>query len=170
MQSADPTSIDLWLAAARRELRRQQPPPWVAAQLRASLAARGAEHRALHEVTQARRGGAAKPAPRAARGKWPALPWFLWPALAAVLLLVVGLVGLPPTTIETGRADPLFVALAPIESIRAEPARVVVAAQVPRAVLATYGLPIDPARADEPARAELLMSAQGVVLAVRLLP
>jgi hypothetical protein len=43
----------------------------------------------------------------------------------------------------------------------------VVAAELPRAALAYYGLPIDPARADQPARAELLMSARGAVLAVR---
>jgi hypothetical protein len=39
---------------------------------------------------------------------------------------------------------------------------------MPRAQLAALGLPFDPSRADESVRAELLVNAQGAVLAVRV--
>jgi hypothetical protein len=48
----------------------------------------------------------------------------------------------------------------------AEPA-VIVSSQVAAATLSEYGLPVDPARADEPVRAEFLLSPTGLVLAVR---
>ena len=39
----------------------------------------------------------------------------------------------------------------------------------PRALLADWGLPVEPDRAGEPVRAELLYSADGEALAVRLI-
>ena len=56
-----------------------------------------------------------------------------------------------------------------MESIAAEPDKVVVPAELPRGALTLYGLPVDPSRADQPARAELLLSARGSVLALRFL-
>ena len=44
----------------------------------------------------------------------------------------------------------------------------VVAAEVPAAQLARFGLPFDPSRAGEPVRAELLLHSSGEILAVRL--
>jgi hypothetical protein len=44
-----------------------------------------------------------------------------------------------------------------------------VPAELPRGALTLYGLPVDPSRADQPARAELLLSARGSVLALRFL-
>ena len=60
-----------------------------------------------------------------------------------------------------------FIALTSMETIAAETAPQIVSAQMPRAALAGFGLPVDPARADQPVHTELLMSPRGVVLAVR---
>ena len=57
----------------------------------------------------------------------------------------------------------------PLDRIALEPGTTVVATQFPRALLADWGLPIAPDRAAEPVRAEMLYSADGEPLAVRLL-
>ena len=56
-----------------------------------------------------------------------------------------------------------------LERIALEPGTTVVATEFPRALLADWGLPVSPDRADEPVRAELLYSANGEALAVRLI-
>lgn len=150
-------SLDAWLAAGRACT--VEPPAWLEAQ----LLARYHERRALqsvrsHTIDAAR--------PRASAPRWRALTaWLALPAVALAALLV-GSVLLRPLT-PSAPAARHFLALAPLESIAAERGTLLVPAQVPRAQLAEYGLPIDPARADEPAQAELLMSRHGVVLAVR---
>jgi hypothetical protein len=66
-------------------------------------------------------------------------------------------------------ADPgPFLALKPLERIALEPGTTVVASEFPRALLADWGLPVDPERAAEPVRAETLYSADGEALAIRL--
>jgi hypothetical protein len=62
-----------------------------------------------------------------------------------------------------------FLALRPLERIAKESGTTVVATEFPRALLASWGLPVSPDRAAEPVRAEMLYSAQGEPLAVRLL-
>jgi hypothetical protein len=62
-----------------------------------------------------------------------------------------------------------FLALRPLERIANESGTTVVATEFPRALLASWGLPVSPDRAAEPVRAEMLYSAQGEPLAVRLL-
>ena len=62
-----------------------------------------------------------------------------------------------------------FVALKPLERIALEPGTTMVATEFPRALLADWGLPVSPDRAGEPVRAEMLYSADGEPLAVRLL-
>ena len=54
------------------------------------------------------------------------------------------------------------------ERIALEPATTVVATEFPRALLADWGLPVSPDRAGELVRAEMLYSAEGEALAVRL--
>ena len=115
---------------------------------------------------------------RRAKAKRPALWWMPPLALAATVALVSWMVQAPmPITIETpveeliaGESDPgPFLALRPLERIALEPGATVVATEFPRALLADWGLPVSPERAGEPVRAEMLYSAQGEPLAMRLL-
>ena len=62
-----------------------------------------------------------------------------------------------------------FLALRPLERIALEPGTTVVASEFPRALLADWGLPVSPDRAGEPVRAEMLYSADGEALAIRLI-
>jgi hypothetical protein len=62
-----------------------------------------------------------------------------------------------------------FLALRPLERIAGESGTTVVSAEFPRALLADWGLPVSPDRAGEPVRAEMLYSANGEPLAVRIL-
>jgi hypothetical protein len=67
-------------------------------------------------------------------------------------------------------ADPgPFLALRPLERIALEPGTTMITTEFPRALLADWGLPVSPERASEPVRAEMLYSADGEPLAVRLL-
>jgi hypothetical protein len=75
----------------------------------------------------------------------------------------------PSTTIEGDRDPGPFLALQPLERIAHEAGARVVATEFPRALLADWGLPVSPDRAGEPVRAEMLYSADGEPLAVRLL-
>jgi hypothetical protein len=68
----------------------------------------------------------------------------------------------------SGDAGP-FLALKPLERIALEPQATVVATEFPRALLAQWGLPVAPERAAEPVRAEMLYSARGEPLALRIL-
>ena len=149
--SRDPL-LDLRLDAARRGLAREAAPD----HLEAALAARF----------------------RAQRNR-PARPRFWWMppvALAATIALVSWMVrgpGMPShegITIETTPADAgPFLALKPLERIALEPGTRLVSTQFPRALLADWGLPVAPDRAGEPVRAEMLYSADGEPLAVRLI-
>lgn len=62
-----------------------------------------------------------------------------------------------------------FLALKPLERIALEPQARVVATEFPRELLAQWGLPVAPERAGEPVRAEMLYSAEGEPLALRIL-
>ena len=115
---------------------------------------------------------------RAAR---PRLWWMPPLALAATIGIVSWMIRGPlPPPAETARAlapaaatiesDPgPFLALKPLERIALEPGTTVVATEFPRALLADWGLPVSPDRAGEPVRAEMLYSADGEALAVRLI-
>lgn len=149
-------AIDAWLAAARVDLARRGPPAWVEAQ----LLARAEEQRLLRSLRRI------EGPPRRVRPGRRWLGWLALPVAAMAALLLVVAVAVPTgPDAEPSRAS--FIALAPIEQIAAERGAVLVPGQVPRAQLADYGLPVDPARADEPARADFLLSSRGVVLAVR---
>jgi hypothetical protein len=107
----------------------------------------------------------------------PARPrlWWLPPlALVATLAVVSWIVRHPaaPSPVQApsaDRDDSPFLALRPLERIALEPRTTVVETQFPRALLADWGLPVAPDRAGEPVRAEMLYSADGEPLAVRLL-
>jgi len=117
--------------------------------------------------------------PGAAR---PRLWWMPPLALAATIAMMswvirgpmpdaTSLVSLAPptTTIECDRDPGPFLALQPLDRIASESGTRVVATEFPRALLADWGLPVSPDRAGEPVRAEMLYSADGEPLAVRLL-
>lgn len=154
------TTLDSWLAAARAELARESPPEWI----EASLAARRSEHVLLRRLR-------ANPPPTQARRVRPSLWWWGLPAgLTALLLVGAGLIVLSGAPSTAASRAPAFMALTPLETIAAEPRPLVIASEVPRAQLAALGLPVDPARADLPVRAEFLVSRGGAVLAVRFSP
>lgn len=186
---AAPPGLDAWLAAARGDLATRQPPEWLAAQVIARAQTMADERAALGAVDAARAAGrtadAAATVPRSvAAGAGAVRPaavrtartWRFWTgwvglpagALAASVLLLVMLRPAVPVAVPASQPAP-FLALASLEQIEAEPGRVVVPVQVVRASLAQYGFPVDPARADEPARAELLLSTRGMVLALRVI-
>jgi hypothetical protein len=125
------------------------------------------------EAVLAERFRRAKPAePR------PRLWWMPPLALAATIALATwiirgpvpageGLVTVPVRSLD-GDAD-AFLALRPLDRIaKAQGARVVTR-EFPRAMLAEWGLPVSPELAGEPVRAQMLYSAEGEPLAVRLL-
>jgi hypothetical protein len=61
-----------------------------------------------------------------------------------------------------------FVALESLERIEQETAPRMVETDVPRSALAPLGIPVTPENAGDPVRAELLVSADGEPLALRL--
>lgn len=154
------TGLDSWLAAARDDATRHAPDPLVEQQ----LLARVRERRALDSVAASRQAGAARRGGLPWRRRWTLGVPVALAAMLALLLIATPMAPVAPAA--TAAATPFF-ALAGIDAIAAEGAPVVVSSQVPRAALADYGLPVDPARVDEPVNAEFLMSRAGVVLAVR---
>jgi hypothetical protein len=107
----------------------------------------------------------------------PRLWWMPPLALAATVAVVSWMIrgpipaqttvaALPP--VAEGDPGP-FLALRPLERIALEPGTTVRTTEFPRALLADWGLPVSPDRAGEPVRAEMLYSAAGEPLAVRLL-
>jgi hypothetical protein len=112
---------------------------------------------------------------RRARNPRPRLWWMPPLALAATLALVSWMIRaplppLPPAAVAPLAADPgPFLALKPLERIALEPGTTMVETEFPRALLAEWGLPVAPDRADEPVRAEMLYSPDGEALAVRLI-
>lgn len=118
---------------------------------------------------------------RARRRPRPRL-WWIPPLAMAATVAVVSWIARHPATLPAsepprdpgaafvaGADDGPFLALKPLERIALEPQATVVATEFPRALLAQWGLPVAPERAGEPVRAEMLYSAEGEALAVRLL-
>ena len=118
------------------------------------------------------------------KAKRPSLWWMPPLALAATVALVSWMIRGPvpnmeaqlqaqarQSTLLAGNPsdDAHFLELRPLERIALEPGTTVVTTQFPRALLADWGLPVSPDRAGEPVRAEMLYSADGEALAVRLI-
>jgi len=158
-QSRDP--LDSWLAAARADLAQQHPPQWI----ESTLLARQSERVLLQRLRSAQPKAAKPPAPR-----WGLRRWSLPAGAAALLVAGLGVALLLRAPAVVSSTAPTFMALTPLETIAAEPRPMLIASEVPRAQLAAFGLPIDPARADLPVRAEFLVSRRGAVLAVRFSP
>jgi hypothetical protein len=143
-----PEALDARLAGLRSELGSLQAPDRLEAEL-------AAQFRRVHR-------------------RRPNLWWMPPLALAATLGVLSWMVRAPHAPMpaiaaaESADAGP-FLALRPLERIALEPGTTVVATEFPRALLADWGLPVSPDRADEPVRAELLYSPNGEALAVRLI-
>jgi anti-sigma-K factor RskA len=157
--------LDDWLAAARSELAECGVLDLLAEQ---QLLARVRETRALQSVAATRTGTLPRRDHRT--GFWHRL--FSWRAAAlagaGMLAIAIGALVLAlnqPQSDATVRTP--FLALVASEAIAAEPSAVIVSSQVSGAALADYGLPVDPARVDQPIRAEFLLSPTGLILAVR---
>jgi hypothetical protein len=107
----------------------------------------------------------------------PRLWWMPPLALAATIALATWMIrgahtGDPIVIERTPvRADAgPFLALRPMERMSLEPGTTtVVTTEFPRALLADWGLPVSPERANEPVRAEMLYTADGEPVAVRLI-
>jgi hypothetical protein len=112
-----------------------------------------------------------------ATARRPAFWWIPPLALAAAVMLVTWIVRAPATqqpaeapaatAAAPADADGPFLALRPLERIALD-GTTVVETQFPRALLAGWGLPVAPERAAEPVRAQMLYSAEGEPLAVRI--
>jgi hypothetical protein len=143
-----PDPLDARLAELRGELARVHAPDAVEAELRARFRARALRR--------------------------PSLWWMPPLALAATFALVSWMIRAPlpplpaPAAVVESEDPGPFLALKPFERIALEPGSTVVATEFPRALLAEWGLPVAPDRADEPVRAELLYSPDGEAIAVRL--
>ena len=156
--------LDDWLAAARSELA-ERAPDLLAEQ---QLLARVREMRALQSVAATRIGTSPRRDRRTGFWRRP----FSWRAAAlagavtlAIAISVVVLAPNAPPRDATVRTP--FLALVASEAIAAEPSALIVSSQVSGVTLSDYGLPVDPARIDQPIRAEFLLSPTGLVLAVR---
>lgn len=154
LSAVDESRLEDRLAELRAATRSLEPPPQVEARLMKAFRAK-----ARQEAVRPR--------------LWWMPPFALAATVAVVSWIARGPVDLPepavaPVQASLDDAGP-FVALRPLERIALEPAATVVRTEFPRAYLAQLGLPVAPERAGEPVQAELLYSASGEALAVRLL-
>jgi len=105
------------------------------------------------------------PAPRA----WIVAPLALAASIALIAFIVRSLPPLAPEPAPAAAAarHPMFTPVVPMTAIADTPDAYVVAARVPRMTFAQFGVPVDPARADVPVDAELLVRRDGALLAYR---
>ncbi len=156
--------LDHWLAVARAELAKSQPDQLAEQQ----LLARVREMRALQSVA-ATRIAASPPVDRSA-GIWGRLFNLRTAALAGALTVAIAIgavVLLPNAPPRDAIVRTPFLALVASEAIAAAPSALIVSSEVAGSMLSDYGLPVDPARIDQPVRAEFLLSPTGLLLAVR---
>lgn len=99
--------------------------------------------------------------------------WLLWPLALAASIFAISIVvrqvppATPAPTADDAAEARAFLPLASSDEIERSPDAIVVATRLPRVALAQMGLPVDPARADQPVDAELLVRPDGAVLAFR---
>lgn len=160
----DGKRLDDWLAAARSDLSGHAPGLLAEQQ----LLSRVREVRALRSVAASR----VVASPPRARDMGLRRRWLSWrtAALAGVTTLAIGIgvaVFAPTAPHGDARGRAPFLALVASDAFAGERSASIVSSQVSGAALADYGLPVDPARVDQPIRAEFLVSPTGLVLAVR---
>ncbi len=146
--------LDRRLAALREELETQQTPDIVEAQLRLAFSGRR-KNSWLARVSQ----------------------WFA-PALGlAASVGMAAWISVAPLS-NAGVAGPMtandegapFLALQPLDRIAAEHQPRLIETEVPSVMLASLGVPINPEVAGQSLRAQMLVSAEGQPLAMRLTP
>jgi hypothetical protein len=147
------SNLDGRLAALRECAAVFEPPPSTDAAIAAAM-------------RSAARASARRPAGRHA--------WIAWPLALAAAVVVVSFVvrSLGPLAGTGGEVVPAaaraeFTSLVPLSEIADSRDVVVVPARVPRMTLAQFGVPIDPARADDAVDTELLVRRDGALLAYR---
>jgi len=155
----DENALDRSLAALKHELSQLDPSANVRHGLDAAIAA----------ARQGHEGGAQ-------RGWRIRESWLAWPlALAAAIGVITWTLrttrdgGTPEVPTAAAPAATQFIPLVPIADIEQTRGAYVVSAPMPRTMLAELGLPVSPARAADPIESELLVRADGTVLAVRFL-
>jgi hypothetical protein len=94
--------------------------------------------------------------------------------MSAWMALVPLLEPLPDTAMSVADVridtETPFIALQSLEQIALEPQPHLIKANVPRMMLASYGVPVNPESAGDSVRAEMLVSASGQALAMRFVP
>ena len=151
--------FDRRLSALKNELASLRPPPAV--------------DRAVAAAIARRKRAAAQPA----RPIWRMLREYRLGAplaAAAALALIVWTLRVPPvdSAAQAAAGAPVateFIPVVPVADIARTRGAYVVSTQMPRTMLADFGLPVSPVRAAEPVESELLVRADGTVLAVRFL-
>lgn len=100
--------------------------------------------------------------------------WLAWPlALAATIAVIaIAIRAMPdgdvsPVTTASAGTPQRFIPVVPVAEIERSSDAYVVPARVPRMALAQFGLPVNPARADDAVDTELLVRPDGAVLALR---
>jgi hypothetical protein len=158
--SMDENALDRRLAALKEELARLDAPEDVGRRLDAAIAAAG----------QGKLRGAQRAGWRARES------WLAWPlALAAAVGVITWTLRTPRDSVPPEipavavPAATQFIPLVPVADIAQTRGAYVVSAPMPRTMLAELGLPVSPMRAAEPISSELLVRADGTVLAVRFL-
>jgi hypothetical protein len=157
--NSDEDALHRTLSTLKAELARLRPPPAVDRAVAAAIA-------------RATSAAPARSLARTIRDAW--LPMAM--ALAASLAVIVWTLRAPPVAppAEPVMSDPPpaateFIPVVPVADIARTHGAYVVSTPMPRTMLADFGLPVSPARASEPVQSELLVRADGTVLAVRFL-
>jgi hypothetical protein len=151
MMSAHP-ELDRRLAALRGSAATFEPPAAVDAAIAAAVrsAGRAAPHRPGRHA------------------------WIAWPLALAAALAMLSFVVRSLAPVQDGPAEALpatahlqFTPVVPLAEIQETGDALVVPARVPRMTLAQFGVPVDPARADDTVDTELLVRRDGALLAYR---
>ena len=149
-------ALDRRVSALKAELSGLRPPPAVDRAIAAAI------------VRAERTGAAGTPGWRTFLA-WPAAV-----AIAATLAIVVWTLRssfereAQPAPAEVSLATD-FIPVVPVEDIARTRGVYIVSTPLPRTLLVDLGLPVSPLRAAEPVQSELLVRADGTVLAVRFL-
>jgi hypothetical protein len=117
---------------------------------------------------------AARSAARAAPRRPGGHAWIAWPFALAAAIALLSFVVRSLAPVHDAPADALpaaahlqFTPVVPLADIEETGDALVVPARVPRMTLAQFGVPVDPARADDAVDAELLVRRDGALLAYR---
>lgn len=98
--------------------------------------------------------------------------WLVWPLALAASIFAISFIArnTPPeelVPVAGAQEAGAFLPLVPGDEIARASDAYVLATRLPRPALAQLGLPVDPARVDQPVDAELLVRPDGAVLAFR---